>query len=154
MTIYNERLWPAKWIPWALLLVIPATLLVLQPVSWLVGAITGPILYLACLALWILSASTLAVEDGTLRAGRATIDTQFLGEAEAIYADDAFAARGRDLDPRAWLVIRGGVKDVVRVPVTDQDDPTPYWLLSTRSADALAAAINDARRPTARIEGE
>ncbi|WP_166983662.1 DUF3093 domain-containing protein [Paramicrobacterium fandaimingii] len=154
MTTYHERIWAAKWIPWALLLVIPATLLVLQPVSWLVGAITGPILYLACLVLWIVSAGTVEIRDGMLFAGRASINVEFLGEAEAIYADDAFAARGQELDPRAWLLIRGGVKDVVRVLVTDPDDPTPYWLLSTRSAQALAAAINDARRPTAQIEGE
>lgn len=148
MTTYHERIWAAKWIPWALLLVIPASLLVLQPVSWLVGAITAPILYLACLTLWVLSAATVEIRDGTLHAGRARISMEFLGEAEAILAEDAFAARGRDLNPRAWLLIRGGVKDVVRVPVSDPDDPTPYWLLSTRSAHALAAAINDARRPT------
>ncbi|GAB2515449.1 DUF3093 domain-containing protein [Paramicrobacterium agarici] len=154
MTTYHERVWPAKWIPWALLLVIPASLLVLLPVSWIAGVGTGVILYVACLALWFAAAGTLELRDGMLSAGRATIDVGFLGEAHALYAEDAFAARGRDLDPRAWLMIRGGVKDVVRVPVTDEDDPTPYWLLSTRSAHELAAAINDARRPAASFESE
>lgn len=147
MTTYHERLWPALWIPWALLLVIPASLLVLEPVSWLAGAVTGIVLYMGSVGLWIASSQPIDVLDGELRAGRARISLAFLGEAEAIEGHDAFLARGQNLNPRAWLLIRGGVADVVRVPVLDPDDPTPYWLLSTRQAKRLAAAINSSRRP-------
>ena len=61
--------------------------------------------------------------------------------------------RGTGLDARAYLVIRGWVHSVVRVPITDPADPAPYWLLSTRRPTELAAAINGSRRPE-RAEGD
>ena len=60
---------------------------------------------------------------------------------------DASAERGTGLDARAFLVIRGWVQPVVRVPITDPDDPAPYWLLSSRRPKELAAVINGSRRP-------
>ncbi|MDX2025238.1 DUF3093 family protein, partial [Microcella sp.] len=50
-------------------------------------------------------------------------------------------ARGQRLDARAFLVLRPDIPAVLRVAVTDPDDPTPYWLLSTRRPEELAAAI-------------
>jgi hypothetical protein len=32
---------------------------------------------------------------------------------------------------------------VVRVELTDPEDPTPYWLVSSRRPDALARALAD-----------
>ena len=54
---------------------------------------------------------------------------------------EARRVRGPGLDPRDWHVIRGGIDGVVRVTVEDPDDPTPSWVLSTRTPDRLAAAI-------------
>ena len=53
--------------------------------------------------------------------------------------------RGQLLDARAYLLIRGWVDPVLRVEVVDSDDPTPYWLLSTRHPESIAAAIAAAR---------
>ena len=51
--------------------------------------------------------------------------------------------------PRAFLVIRGWVDPVVRVTLDDPNDPTPYWLISTRRPEelvrVLASAAADAR---------
>jgi hypothetical protein len=38
-------------------------------------------------------------------------------------------------------MIRGWVSPVVTVEVLDAEDPTPYWLISTRKPEVLAAAI-------------
>jgi hypothetical protein len=62
--------------------------------------------------------------------------------------DAARVERGTGLDARAFLVIRGWIRDVVRVPITDAADPAPYGLVSTRHPNELAAAINEgSRRP-------
>jgi hypothetical protein len=37
---------------------------------------------------------------------------------------------------------------VVRIPLTDPTDPSPYWLVSSRRPQKMAAAINGSRRPT------
>ena len=51
---------------------------------------------------------------------------------------------GVDADARAYLLLRPYVKTSVRVEVTDPADPTPYWLLSSRHPQALAAALDAA----------
>lgn len=153
MSTYHERVWPALWLLVASILVIPASLIVFAPISWLVGAITGAVLYAGCVALWLVSARTIDVGAGQLKAGRARIPLSFVGEARALDGAEAFAARGPELDARAWLLIRGGVSGVVHVSIDDPDDPTPYWLLSSRHAKKLAAAINESRQPATRPEG-
>jgi hypothetical protein len=50
-------------------------------------------------------------------------------------------ARGPGLDARAFLCLRGWVQTGARVRIDDPQDPTPYWLLSTRHPDRLAAAL-------------
>ncbi len=45
------------------------------------------------------------------------------------------------LDARAWLLLRGWIPGVVRVRLDDPDDPTPYWLVSSRHPRRLAAAL-------------
>ena len=44
-----------------------------------------------------------------------------------------------------WLLIRGWVSPVVRIELSDPSDPTPYWIVSTRSPAALVAAIASAK---------
>ncbi|WP_292815041.1 DUF3093 family protein [Microbacterium sp.] len=85
------------------------------------------------------------VRDGELRAGRAHIDADHLGEPLPLTGDEARQARGPRLDPRSWMLIRGGVEGLVVVPITDEADPVPAWVISTRTPDRLAAAIERGR---------
>ena len=56
-----------------------------------------------------------------------------------------------EADARAFLLLRPYVKTAVRVDLEDPADPTPYWLLSSRRPEALAAALAGATgRLTAR----
>lgn len=152
MPDYHEKLWPTPWIYLAMLLLVPASILVLAPVSMPAGIATGVILYLVAIGSLSLTAPVIEVEDGRLRAGRAEIPLAATGEAVAAFDEAARAERGTGLDARAFLVIRGWVQPVVKVPITDPADPTPYWLVSSRRANELAAAINGSRRPE-RAEG-
>lgn len=147
MAQYRERLWPAPWILIATALVIPASLLVLAPISVPVGAITGVVLYAGCVALFIYGAPILAVSATTLNAGRASIAVDHIGEVMPFDGEEASLERGQRLNARAFLVIRGGIRGVVRVQIMDPDDPTPYWLISTRHPTKLAAAIVRSQRP-------
>jgi hypothetical protein len=58
---------------------------------------------------------------------------------------DATAERGTRLDARAWLLIRGWVAPVVKIEVIDEQDPTPYWLVSARRPRELEQAIAKAK---------
>jgi hypothetical protein len=77
-----------------------------------------------------------------LHAGRAHIALDLVGAAEPLDADATRRVHGVDADARAYLVTRPYLKRSVRIDVTDPADPTPYWLVSTRRPEALAAAVS------------
>jgi hypothetical protein len=143
-TRYAERLGvPLRW--WAQGVMLLATFwlafVVAIPgaVPWL---LTGTLLLLLVLVLGSYGSARIVVADGELRAARAHIGLEHLGEAEALDAEATRWALGPDADARAFLVVRPYLKRAVRVMVTDPADPTPYWLVGSRHPDALAAAIN------------
>jgi hypothetical protein len=148
MPEYREKLWPSPWLFVIIALVIPASLLVFLPISVLAGVLTAAGLYLGSAALLVLASPTVQVSEGVLTAGRARIETRLLGEAVGLSGPDAVLERGQRLDARAWLLIRGWIAPVVRVPLEDPTDPAPYWLISSRQPQKMAAAINGSRRPT------
>ncbi|KRC49890.1 hypothetical protein ASE16_14550 [Leifsonia sp. Root227] len=145
MDLYRERLWAAPWLYISTALVIPATILVFAPINMVVGIVLAIVFYLAIVGMIMASAAPVRVTKSELIAGRASIPLEFVGEPTAYTGDDASLQRGRLLDARAWLLIRGWVKPVVKVPVLDASDPAPYWLISTRNPDQLVRVLDEAR---------
>ena len=145
MDLYRERLWATPWLFISTLLVIPAVMLVFAPINFTVGVVLAIVFYLAIAVALIFSAPTLRVTKDELVAGNARIPLSLVGQPSAYDGDAATQERGRLLDARAWLLIRGWIKPVVKVPVLDQDDPAPYWLLSTRNPDQLVRVLGEAR---------
>jgi Protein of unknown function (DUF3093) len=142
---YRERLVPGPGTITACLLLLPAVLLVALPFSTVGGVTAAVVVTAATIAGLVAMAPVVAVEDGTLRAGRARIDVHLTGAAEALRGEGARTARGTGLDARAWTVLRGWVDGVVRVPLLDPADPAPYWLVSSRHPEQLAEALERAR---------
>lgn len=130
----------------AVALVIPASLLVFLPISVLAGVVVALVLYGGSIAALSVLAPVLSVEGGELRAGRAHVPLELVGEPLGFRGAEATLERGRRLDARAWLCIRGWVDPVVTVPILDPEDPVPYWVLSTRNPERLIAAIEGSRR--------
>ena len=144
---YRERLIPGPWLFIACALLIPAGLLVMLPIDTTVGIVGAIVLYAAAVAFLLGTTPLVEVTPEHFRAGRATLPLEFVGAAVALRGHDAFIARGQELDARAYILLRGFVKDVVRVQNTDPEDPAPYWVVSTRHPDKLAAALGST--PTA-----
>jgi hypothetical protein len=106
--------------------------------SWIGYAITIPL----CLAAMVwLSRVRVQVADGELRAGEARLPLRHVGQVDVVPRAGKQVALGPELDPAAHLVHRAWVGPVVRIEVTDPDDDTPYWIVSTRDPDALVAAL-------------
>ena len=147
MPVYRERLTAAPWIFIATALVIPASILVLAPISLFAGYITAAIFYGAIVVALVATAPLVEVTGEELRAGHARIPLSLLGEAVPLDPIAASHERGPGLDVRAFLLIRGGIQPAVHVGVLDPNDPAPYWLLSSRNPEEMAAAINRSRRP-------
>ena len=51
------------------------------------------------------------------------------------------AALGRQLDPAAFVLHRNWVGPMVLLVLDDPDDPTPYWLASSRHPDRVLSAL-------------
>ncbi|HEV7812665.1 MAG TPA: DUF3093 domain-containing protein, partial [Leifsonia sp.] len=131
----------------------PASLLVFLPINALAGVVTALVLYGGSVTLLIATSPVIAVTDTQIVAGRARLPIQYAGEPETFRGAEATIVRGPELDARAWLVIRGWVSPVVRIPVTDPDDPAPYWIVSSRRPEAVSAAIVKARNGAAGMAG-
>ena len=88
-----------------------------------------------------LGTSSIIVADGELRIKKAHIPIEFLGKSEIIGKKEFSYARTRGADPAAYFATTFWISEGLKVEVTDEKDPTPYWLISTRRASALAAAL-------------
>lgn len=142
---YRERLGPSLWILVSAALAGPMAALVFAPIDTTVALIAGGAVGVLVVALLVSASPRVEVRDGILRAGRAHIDVDLIGEPTAYVAEAARTARGAGLDPRAWHLIRGGIDGLVVIPVTDPADPTPAWVVSTRTPDRLVAAVRRAQ---------
>ncbi|MBM7776302.1 hypothetical protein JOD54_006506 [Actinokineospora baliensis] len=153
---YRERLY-VTWYWWPLPLVAAGLLAAEIHMgypgvrAWLPYVVILPLTLLLVLRA---GATRVAVVDGELWVADAHLPLEFAGEVEVFGADpgqwggQAAAKRkvlGPNLDPAAFLLHRGWVRPLVRVQVTDPDDPTPYWVFSTRHPHRLAEVIENAR---------
>ncbi len=141
---YRERLTPAWWI-WACapVLGLGVALSVAKiSIGW--GVVTAVLVTALLLVLLARSTPALSVADGVLTAGRARIPVRLTGTVEVLDPAAMRQAHGPRLDARAHLCLRGWIPTGVRVTLTDPQDPTPYWLLSSRRPDVLAQALRNA----------
>ena len=142
-TTFRERLYVTPWF-WPLPLLAAGLLAAEVHMgfpgvrSWLPYVILLP---LTVVLIVRLGSAKIEVSGGELRAGDAHIPLNLLGEVEIIAPQDRRRAMGPELDPAAFVVHRGWVKPLVRVRVNDPEDPTPYWMISTRHPEELVAAI-------------
>jgi hypothetical protein len=90
------------------------------------------------------------VHAGELVAGPAHAPVTAFGPGRAHQPDSLRLRRGRDADPAGYLAVRPWVHTAVELPVTDADDPTPYWLITTRRPGQLLAALAAATEDPAR----
>jgi hypothetical protein len=141
MTLFRERLYAAPWLFVACALIVPAVLAVFWPINVTVGIVLAIVLYGLIVAALVGFAPVLEVTTEEFRAGRATVEREFIGEVRPFTGSEAALERGRRLDARAWLLLRGSLP-IVKVPITDAADPVPYWVISTRRPNELASALN------------
>jgi len=142
---YRERLSPSLWALVAAAVCGPMAALVFSPIDTTLALVIGLLVAVAIVATMVAASPVVEIRDGELRAGRAHIPVDLLGDPFGEEGDAARTARGSGLDRRAWHVIRGGIDGVVTVPVIDPEDPTPSWVVSTRTPDRLVAAIQRAQ---------
>lgn len=113
----------------------------LHPPSALVA---GPVSALALIVILWSTAPVIEVRAGVLYSGGAHISVTHLGTVETLDAAGWRDRLGPSADARAYVCHRPWVRTGVRVDVTDERDPAPYWLIASRRPGELAAAISAA----------
>ena len=139
--LYQERVRPNLGTFVAVSTLLPAVTLVSEPFDFRVGVVLGLILVIAIWASLLLFAPVIKVGRTTLTVGRASIPRTLLGKIDEIAKDEIFQERGPKLDPAAYKVFQGTVKTALKIAIKDANDPTPYWIISTRKPAQLATVL-------------
>ena len=86
--------------------------------------------------------STITLDGDELRIDRAHIDLKYLGAITILDAPAMRLLRTRDADPAAYLAIRFWIPTGLKIAVVDPRDPTPYWLITSKRGEEIAALLN------------
>lgn len=113
------------------------------------GWASGLLLGAAGVGALLATSTPIHVDDRVLRAGRARLPLTAVAQATALDAEAMREAR-RHGDPRDYLVLRAwSSRRGVSVELADARDPHPRWIISSRHAERLAAAVNEGVPPVA-----
>jgi len=138
---HDERLRPATWV-WATvaglsisagIVLVPVAPAAALPATAVVALVLGLVL--------VRTSPRVRVDGEGLRAGRASLPWSAVGEVTELDRTRMRTELGVGLNALAYLCIRGWIPGGVKVTVADESDPTPYWLVSSRSPHALAQSL-------------
>ncbi len=106
--------------------------------AWLPYVVLLPV---TAVLIWRAGRTQVRIADGELHVGPAHLPLEHVGEVEVFTAKEKRKVLGPRLDPTAYVLHRGWVGPVVRVAVSDPQDPTPYWVFSTRHPERVAEIL-------------
>jgi len=96
----------------------------------------------AVLSLVLLSRGEVRVADGVLHVPGARAPLSAFGPPEVLEGPALRRVLGPESDQLAWVVVRPWHRAAVRLPVVDPEDDTPYWVVGSRRALALAEVLS------------
>lgn len=129
--------------------------------TWLIAALLN---FLISITIWgvldttptlVLTSISLAITFGIARrssiqievtpeefkVGKAHIGREFISKVVELDKEEMKRARGSDLDPAAFLVLKPWIKTGIKIFIRDDRDPTPYWLVSCRDPKRITQAL-------------
>jgi hypothetical protein len=110
--------------------------------SWVPYVVLLP---LTVLGLWWLGRIRIAVADGVLQVDDARLPVRYIATVETLTPERKRELLGPAAHPLAFVVQRPWIRGAAKVVLWDPEDPTPYWVVSCRRPDSLAAAVRAAR---------
>jgi hypothetical protein len=86
--------------------------------------------------------SEITFDGEVLRIDKANIDRKYLGKATVLDKNAMRLLRTRDADPAAYLAIKFWEPRGLRIDLNDSRDKTPYWLVTSKRGEEIAALLN------------
>ncbi|HKE64192.1 MAG TPA: DUF3093 domain-containing protein [Micromonosporaceae bacterium] len=140
---YRERL-TVPWFAWPLALAVAALLAAEvflgapTALAWVPYAILLPA---TAATLLVFGRIVVEIRDAELYVDDAHLPLTYVTEVNVLDAAAKHAVLGPLSQRYAFVVQRPWIGGAVRVVIDDPDDPTPYWVVSSRRPATLAAAI-------------
>ena len=143
---FRERLLPNAWIFAILFLFfVPTVSLVTLPISPEYAVPAGLIVFAIVALVLILASPKIELDGSRFTAGRAHIPVTYLGKMKLLTETELRHEIGPGNDARNYLLIRGWLKQGVKIENTDEGDPAPFWIITSRKPERLANALRAAR---------
>jgi hypothetical protein len=86
--------------------------------------------------------SEITFDGDVLRIDKANIDLKYLAKATVLDKSAMRLLRTRDADPAAYLAIKFWEPRGLRIDLNDSRDKTPYWLITSKRGEEIAALLN------------
>lgn len=139
---FRERLWPSWWV-WIVVIAMAGVLGTAYGAAY--DALLGWAIFagaaLIGVAFLLVTSPVIEVRAAVCRAGVARLPLVNVGEVRTLNPEELTRLR-RTGDARAYVLLRAwSTSRAVRIDVRDEEDPHPYWLVSTRRPEALATAL-------------
>ncbi|MET0468050.1 MAG: DUF3093 domain-containing protein [Aeromicrobium sp.] len=143
MTTYRERLTaPVSWWMAAVGFAVVWGWIFRVATTWPIAITVTALLTVAGFAaVWRYGSLLITVGPEGLHVGRAFVAAAHIGAATALDRAAYRTQLGTGANARAFLATRPYLDHGVVVTIDDPSDPTPYWLVSSRRPDALAASL-------------
>ncbi|MFC0675164.1 DUF3093 domain-containing protein [Brachybacterium hainanense] len=143
--LFRERLSPSVG-TWIVLVAFGSILgVILVPLSTTLAAVVAGLGIAAMIVFGVAWSPVLEVTREHLTAGRAQVPVALLEEPVAVEGEQWQELMGVGFEPLAFHCTRGWIRTGVRVPLDDDDDPTPAWVMSSRRPQDLVLALQVAR---------
>lgn len=140
---YSERVFPGLSFFLATLFAPAALYLIVLAFDDFWALITFVVSELAIIFLGLFAAPTLSLSSKTLSIGNVKIPTQYVKAITVVDPSAQQSEKGPKLNPSAYVRFQVGVKGLLKVELNDPNDPTPYWLISSRNPDLVAKRFAD-----------
>ena len=93
------------------------------------------------IVVWSLGRSRITITSDELRIRDAHLPLRYISGVVTLDARTLRRVIGRAGDPSAFVSIRPWIGPGVQIQLDDPEDPTPYWVISTRHPDKVIAVL-------------
>jgi hypothetical protein len=141
--IFREVLRPPIWVlTFIYFLLLSIVLSVWAAFDTRATLITLAISTLALIWIAIAMKSEITFDGNILRIDQANIEKKYLGKVTVLDRSAMRLLRTRDADPAAYLAIKFWEPLGLRIDLNDSRDATPYWLITSKRGEEIAALLN------------
>ena len=141
--IFREVLRPPIWVlAFIYFLFLSIVLSVWAALDTRATLVTLALSTIALIWISISMTSEITFDGEVLKIDKANIEVRYLGKVTVLDKTSMRLMRTRDADPAAYLAIKFWEPRGLRIGLSDPRDKTPYWLVTSKRGEEIAALLN------------